>query len=82
MRGAPKPIATGGPLLTRGTRRRRERLSDLERNIDLGTWEDRRRAVRALLARPLIIDAGEDRTLLHRHREWLTLWFAHHVGWE
>jgi len=72
----------GGRLLTRSTRRRRERLSGLERDIDPVVWEERRRAVRALLSRPLIVSSGEARVLVHRHQEWVGLWFSHHVGWE
>ena len=77
-----KPIQPGGLLLTRQTRRRRERLSDLERDVDPSEWEERRAAARALLARPLLTEAHEERRLVQRHREWLALWFAHHVGWE
>jgi uncharacterized protein (TIGR02678 family) len=69
-------------LLTRSTRRRRERLSELERDVDPLVWDERRRAVRGLLARPLIVGGGETRVLVHRHQEWVGLWFSHQVGWE
>ncbi len=70
------------PLLTRSTQRRRARLSDLERDIDPGVWDERRTAVRTLLARPLLTGSDPTRQLVARHQEWLGLWFAHHVGWE
>ncbi len=70
------------PLLTQTTRRRRDRLADLRRDIDPTVWEERRRALRALLVRPLLTTAGNERTLVNRHREWLGLWLAHHPGWE
>lgn len=70
------------PLLSQTTVRRRNRLRDLERDIDPAVWEERRRAVRALLARPLLVEGGPNRVLVVRHQDWLRLWFAHHVRWE
>jgi uncharacterized protein (TIGR02678 family) len=78
----PSPKPGTGRLLARSTRRRRERLSELERDVDLVVWDERRRAVRALLSRPLIVGGGDARVLVHRHQEWVGLWFSHHVGWE
>lgn len=78
----PARLAPKGPLLTRGSRRRRDRLRELEQGIDPGAWDDRRRAVRALLIRPLITGDHPARVLIRRHRDWLALWFSHHVGWE
>lgn len=77
-----KALSPAGPKLSQGSRRRRDRLRELERGVEAGAWEDRRRAVRTLLARPLTTHRHENRILVNRHREWLTLWFAHHAGWE
>ncbi len=73
---------TSGLSLALSTQRRRAKLTDLEREIDELTWEERRRAVRALLARPLLSGISTSRTLVMRHRDWLALWFSHHLGWE
>ena len=70
------------PLLTQTSRRRRARLSDLERDVDAVVWDERRDAVRALLAQPLLIGTSEARMFVSRHQEWLGLWFSHHAGWE
>ncbi|MFT5106672.1 MAG: hypothetical protein ACI8XO_000430 [Verrucomicrobiales bacterium] len=70
------------PLLTQTRIRRRARLSDLERDVDAVVWDERRQAVRALLAKPLLVGAGNTRAFVNRHQEWLGLWFSHHVGWE
>lgn len=69
-------------LLARSGSRRRNRLRDLERGVDPVVADERRRAVRALLRRPLLVDAGTDQVLVNRHKEWLILWFSHHAGWE
>lgn len=54
----------------------------LENTDDPLIWEERRRAVRALLTLPLLVDSSPDRTLVARHQDWLGLWFSHHIGWE
>jgi uncharacterized protein (TIGR02678 family) len=45
---------------------------------------ERRAAVRALLARPLLHakTAGDEFRLVVRHRQWLTRWFAEKTGWK
>jgi len=68
--------------LTASARRRRDRLAELNQESDPAVREERRRAVRALLSRPLLVEAGTERTLVNRHREWLGLWFSHYPGWE
>lgn len=48
------------------------------------TAAERRRALRALLQRPLLSAAGEDAAefaLVRRHAGWLREWFARHPGW-
>lgn len=57
-------------------------LTELERDIDDLSWEERRRAVRTLLATPLLTRSNTHQTLVLRHQEWLRLWFSHHLGWE
>jgi len=47
-----------GRLLTQSSRRRRDRLAELKRDVDPSVWEERRRAMRALLSRPLLVDPG------------------------
>lgn len=69
-------------VLTHSSRRRRDRLSDLSRDADPTVWEERRRAMRALLAKPLLVENGIERTLVNRHKEWLSLWLSHYPGWE
>lgn len=71
-----------GLLLTQTSNRRRNRLRDLERDIDASVQEERRRAVRTLLARPLLVENNAARVLVNRHQDWLRLWFSHHLGWE
>lgn len=68
--------------LTSDSRRRRDRLADVSRDVDESFWDERRRAMRALLSRPLLVESGSARTLVNRHREWLELWFSHYPGWE
>jgi uncharacterized protein (TIGR02678 family) len=68
--------------LTRAGVRRRAALAALEKDIDDAVWAERRQAVRALLARPLMVGDDPARTLVRRHRDWLQLWFSHHAGWE
>ena len=46
--------------------------------------EERRTALRALLQTPLLVPDGATAsafTLVRRHREWLSDWFAHHAEW-
>ncbi|MEM7393956.1 MAG: DUF2398 family protein, partial [Verrucomicrobiota bacterium] len=71
-----------GPRLTRAPQRRRERLTELESGVDPIAWEERRMAVRTLLAQPLLVENTPARALIRRHEEWLQLWFSHHVGWK
>jgi uncharacterized protein (TIGR02678 family) len=66
-------------------RRRRERLAALEFSVDAQERDERQRAVRALLSRPLLSPEGptsESFILVQKHREWLRPWFAHHAGWQ
>ena len=79
---ATTPIARTGLRLTGHARRRRKRLTDLERDADAGAWDEFRQAVRALLASPLLPADHECRHLVLRHREWMKLWFAHYLDWE
>ncbi len=76
----PPPVA--GRRLARSTRRRRERLTELERDVDPAVRDERRQALRALLARPLLAGNDPARVLVRRQQEWLGLWFSHHAGWE
>jgi len=69
-------------LLARSGSRKRDRLRDLERQVDPVVADERLRAVRAMLRRPLLVDEGTDRVLVNRHKEWLVLWFSHYAGWE
>ena len=62
--------------------RRKRELAALSAVTDPVVWEERQRAVRALLAKPLLVEAGRERVLVRRHAEWLQLWFSHHAGWE
>lgn len=43
--------------------------------------DERERAMRALLMRPLLTDGGEELTLVRRHAEYLREWFARETGW-
>lgn len=45
------------------------------------TEDERERAMRALLLRPLLIDGSEALTLVRRHAEYLREWFARETGW-
>lgn len=57
------------------------RPSALRQRLDADEVEGRRRAVRALLARPSL--TADDPALVHvrRHAGWLRDWFAHETGW-
>jgi uncharacterized protein (TIGR02678 family) len=56
-------------------------LSDaLTRNED----EERRRALRSLLRKPLLVNQGHDTerfVLVRRHASWLREWFSRETGW-
>jgi uncharacterized protein (TIGR02678 family) len=45
------------------------------------TEDERERAMRALLMRPLLTDGSEELTLVRRHAEYLREWFARETGW-
>lgn len=45
------------------------------------TEDERQRALRALLMRPLLTDGGEELTLVRRHAEYLREWFSREAGW-
>lgn len=65
-------------------RRRRDRLVALEAEADAGIWQERRKAVRALLSRPLL-PASDDKGaffLVRKHRDWIRTWFAQHPDWQ
>jgi uncharacterized protein (TIGR02678 family) len=53
-------------------------MSD-EHDIALAT--ERRRAVRALLAQPLLLADSDDFPLVRRHAEWLRTWFGNFLGY-
>ncbi len=53
-------------------------------NLDPATLEERRRAMRALLRRPLLAAGGPQGpalTLVRRHTSWLRDWFQRHPAW-
>ncbi|GAA3643035.1 hypothetical protein GCM10022224_001730 [Nonomuraea antimicrobica] len=43
--------------------------------------DERRRALRALLRRPLLVPGDADYRLVRKHQGWLTDWFAREAGW-
>ena len=45
------------------------------------TEDERQRAMRALLMRPLLTDGSEELTLVRRHAEYLRDWFSRETGW-
>lgn len=52
--------------------------------IETGVWEDRRRAFRMLLQRPLLVADGPHAqafALVRRHADWLRDWLARHTHW-
>ncbi|MBW3577071.1 MAG: TIGR02678 family protein [Actinobacteria bacterium] len=51
--------------------------------LDAETADERRRAIRALLTRPLLPAAHhpDAHRLVRRHAAWLKDWFAHEAGW-
>lgn len=50
-----------------------------EHDIALAT--ERRRAVRALLAEPLLLAGNDDFALVRRHADWLRSWFGNFLGY-
>ncbi len=63
---------------------RRARLARLREEAEPLVAEERRACVRVLLQRPLLTPDGATAsafTLVRRHREWLSDWFAHHTDW-
>ncbi len=65
-------------------RRRRDRLFALEAEADAGVWQERRKAVRALLSRPLLLASRDEGVffLVRKHRDWIRTWFAQHPDWQ
>lgn len=45
------------------------------------TEDERERAMRALLMRPLLVGGGEEHALVRRHAGYLRDWFARETGW-
>jgi uncharacterized protein (TIGR02678 family) len=45
------------------------------------TEDERQRALRVLLMRPLLTDGSEELTLVRRHAEYLREWFSRETGW-
>jgi uncharacterized protein (TIGR02678 family) len=54
------------------------RLADV---LDRQRDDERERALRALLARPLLTDASAELALVRRHAEYLRDWLARETGW-
>ncbi|MBU8861771.1 MULTISPECIES: TIGR02678 family protein [unclassified Micromonospora] len=48
---------------------------------DIALATERRRAIRALLASPLLLTASDDFPLARRHAEWLKSWFGNFLGY-
>ncbi|MEO3746412.1 TIGR02678 family protein [Plantactinospora sp. B5E13] len=48
---------------------------------DIALATERRRAVRALLASPLLLTDNDDFALVRRHAEWLKSWFGNFLGY-
>jgi uncharacterized protein (TIGR02678 family) len=49
--------------------------------LDIALAAERRRAVRALLARPLLPGDADDFALVRRHADWLKTWFGTFLGY-
>ncbi|MFE3453283.1 TIGR02678 family protein [Nonomuraea sp. NPDC059194] len=49
--------------------------------LDAQREEERRRAIRALLRRPLLTPDAPDYRLVRKHQGWLADWFAREAGW-
>lgn len=58
-------------------------MTRLDRELDRAEREDRRKALRALLARPLLSadDSPRELSLVRRHAAWLREWLAKYPGW-
>jgi uncharacterized protein (TIGR02678 family) len=70
------------PATKRGTAE--PRGAGLAARLDEGTRQERRRALRALLRRPLLCASGErshEFGLVRRHAPWLREWLAKYTGW-
>ncbi|GAA4958126.1 TIGR02678 family protein [Actinoplanes utahensis] len=48
---------------------------------DIALETERRRAIRALLATPLLLPASDEFALVRRHAEWLRAWFGAFLGY-
>lgn len=48
---------------------------------DIALLSERRRAIRALLATPLLLPDNDDFALVRRHAEWLRAWFGAFLGY-
>jgi len=48
---------------------------------DIALVNERRRAIRALLAAPLLLPASDEFALVRRHAEWLRTWFGTFLGY-
>ena len=62
--------------------RRRKELTRLEEAMDAGSVQERQQAVRALLAKPLLVASDEAFVPVRKHLEWMSHWFAHHAAWQ
>lgn len=62
--------------------RRRKELTRLEEAMDASSVQERQQAVRALLAKPLLVASDEAFTSVRKHQDWISNWFAHHAGWQ
>ncbi len=69
---------------SRERRHRRDQLATLEAEADPGVWQERRKAVRALLRLPLLTAADSEGRffLVRKHRDWIRAWFAQHPDWQ
>jgi uncharacterized protein (TIGR02678 family) len=50
--------------------------------MDASSVQERQQAVRALLAKPLLVASDEAFTSVRKHQDWISNWFAHHAGWQ
>lgn len=57
------------------------RPPDLGGALDQSVVQERRKALRALLRRPLLTVDADDFPLVRRHLEWLRDWLSRHAGW-
>lgn len=85
MRNDDEPQDIRVPRTVNVARRRLNRLAALESSISAQERDERQRAIRALLSRPILSPEGatsEAFLLVQKHRDWLRPWFAHHPGWQ